>query len=126
MQFNQRNLVLLPQKALSKSVNTITRRIVPAISSVIGRFYNNAVPAYWWTGERNFGDLITPALLRAYGLTPVYCRDPKLACLVAVGSIIGRLLHFRIMTGLYLDQVYCRTTRICVIPTLELWHYAVN
>jgi len=64
---------------------------MPAVNEVVGRCRGNAIRAYWWTGERNFGDLITPALLRSYGLTPVCCRDPAAASLAATGSIIGML-----------------------------------
>ena len=48
---------------------------------------DNAIDAYWWTGRRNFGDLLTPALLRSYGCIPVLA-DPSTCHLVAVGSIL--------------------------------------
>ena len=48
---------------------------------------SNGVSAYWWTGERNFGDLITPYLLSSYGYTPLLATKES-ACLVATGSLI--------------------------------------
>jgi len=50
----------------------------------------NGVRAFWWSEVPNFGDRITPLLLRRYGFTPV----PSLidACkLVSTGSILDTL-----------------------------------
>ena len=48
------------------------------------------VRAFWWTGECNFGDLITPLLLRHFGYIPVLseAHDARVA---ATGSILGML-----------------------------------
>ncbi len=50
----------------------------------------NGISAYWYRDTLNFGDLITPLLLRHYGHTPVYERPAK-AQLVATGSILEHL-----------------------------------
>lgn len=43
--------------------------------------------AFWWTGEHNFGDLITPYLLRRAGVAPLL-KPARSADMVAVGSIL--------------------------------------
>ena len=43
--------------------------------------------AFWWTGEHNFGDLITPYLLRRAGVAPLL-KPARAADIVAVGSIL--------------------------------------
>lgn len=45
------------------------------------------VGAYWWTGAKNFGDLLTPFLLRRHGFAPIL-REQSEAELFAVGSVI--------------------------------------
>lgn len=50
----------------------------------------NGVPAYWWRGNFNFGDLVTPFLIRHYGCTPLFA-SPQRAKLVAAGSILEQL-----------------------------------
>ena len=47
----------------------------------------NGASAYWWRGNFNFGDLLTPVLLRHYGFTPVFARPDK-AGLSAAGSVL--------------------------------------
>jgi pyruvyltransferase len=49
--------------------------------------YGKGITAYWWREVPNFGDLITPLLLRHYGYTPVY-ECPERAEFVATGSIL--------------------------------------
>lgn len=43
--------------------------------------------AYWWRGHRNFGDLLTPILLRELGRIEVEWAPAKEAELIAAGSI---------------------------------------
>ncbi len=90
MRWNSRNLCLLPQKALAKTVNLFHRKIRPQIDRRIGSRQQNAVGVFYWTGRRNFGDLLTPALLTHFGVTPVLtsCEGAEL---VSTGSIIGML-----------------------------------
>ena len=48
------------------------------------------IDAYWWDGHPNFGDALTPWLLRSRGVLPVL-RDPGRARMVGVGSILEHL-----------------------------------
>lgn len=48
------------------------------------------VPAYWWDGHPNFGDALTPWLLRAQGVVPILV-PPARAQMVGVGSILEHL-----------------------------------
>jgi pyruvyltransferase len=50
----------------------------------------NGVKVYWWRSRKNFGDLITPALLKYYGYTPIYKKESQ-AELISTGSIIDGL-----------------------------------
>jgi pyruvyltransferase len=50
----------------------------------------NGVPAYWWRGNFNFGDLVTPLLIKYYGFSPIPA-SPQTAKLVAAGSILEQL-----------------------------------
>ncbi|WP_166996738.1 polysaccharide pyruvyl transferase family protein [Paramicrobacterium fandaimingii] len=53
------------------------------------RLYPNAplVEAYWWDGHPNFGDALTPWLLRHRGIIPVHAEFQR-AKVVGVGSLI--------------------------------------
>ena len=57
------------------------------ISTVEGSLLGNKITAYWYTGEVNFGDLITPDLLKLYGFTPVHYPVEQ-AQLLSTGSIL--------------------------------------
>jgi pyruvyltransferase len=58
--------------------------------SVIAAIRGNGITAYWYRSIINFGDLITPLLLRHYGFTPVYDL-PMRAQLLAAGSILEHI-----------------------------------
>lgn len=62
-------------------------RMVP---SIVGAMKKNTINAYWYRDVVNFGDLITPLLLRKYGYTPVHVYPHK-ASLVSTGSILEHL-----------------------------------
>lgn len=49
-----------------------------------------SVHAYWWNGDINFGDLITPFILKNYGYNPFFSL-PHDADIIAVGSILEHL-----------------------------------
>lgn len=55
-----------------------------------GGLAGNAVKAYWFRDIVNFGDLITPLLLKEYGFTPVH-TPPHKADFVSTGSILEHL-----------------------------------
>lgn len=48
-------------------------------------------PAYWWTEERNFGDLLTPLLLKRYAGLDATLSSVSKSRMVGVGSIIEHL-----------------------------------
>ncbi len=56
-------------------------------SLIEGVLKGNAIRSYWYRDIKNFGDLLTPALLRHFGFTPVHAY-PENAKLIGVGSIL--------------------------------------
>jgi hypothetical protein len=68
----------------------VVRRVVR--SSIDPRSYPSVgvVPAYWWDGHANFGDALTPWLLRSRGVLPVLVSSDR-AGMVGVGSILEHL-----------------------------------
>lgn len=63
-----------------------------ALSALDPRSYPSVgiIPAYWWDGHRNFGDALTPWLLRPRGVLPVL-TSPERARMIGVGSILEHL-----------------------------------
>jgi pyruvyltransferase len=57
---------------------------------VKGKINKNGVRAYWWNAVPNAGDLITPALLQYYELTPIHTWKDY-AEVLASGSILQNL-----------------------------------
>jgi len=57
------------------------------VHTLEGTIRGNKIKAYWYTTVANFGDLITPLLLRYYGFTPVHCPIEQ-ADLLSTGSIL--------------------------------------
>lgn len=76
----------------------ITRRVTIAYNSVESRVQyefgafkgEQVVYTYWFNRRVNFGDLLTPALLDYYGISPVHTSANK-AGLVMVGSVLQGL-----------------------------------
>lgn len=66
------------------------KRIDKKIANSIGSVLGNSIKAYWYDRVVNFGDLITPYLLRKYGFTPVHTSINK-AQIVSTGSILQDL-----------------------------------
>lgn len=67
-------------------------------SKTAGQWQGNAVAAYWYRGRINFGDLLTPALLKFYGFSPCFSNSPcqgvgNVCDIVAVGSILEHVHH---------------------------------
>lgn len=58
--------------------------------AALGAVNGNGVKAYWYRETVNFGDLLTPVVLRHHGFTPIhaYPRDAQLA---STGSILEHL-----------------------------------
>jgi pyruvyltransferase len=63
---------------------TPARRIIPSARGIL---LGNKITAYWYAGETNFGDLLTPLILDYYGFTPVH-HDIDGAEVLSVGSIL--------------------------------------
>lgn len=58
--------------------------------TIVGSVLQNGVGAYWWTGKPNFGDLLTPCLLRNYGYSPILL-PPEECHFISTGSILQLL-----------------------------------
>lgn len=65
-------------------------RIVRAVLHPACRPEAVVVPTFWWEKVKNFGDLLTPHLLREVGIVPVL-TPPGEAALVGVGSLVQHL-----------------------------------
>lgn len=65
-------------------------RVVRAVLNPSCRPEAVLVPTYWWEKVKNFGDLLTPFLLRDFGIVPVL-TPPAEAGLIGVGSLIQHL-----------------------------------
>lgn len=80
------------------SISSIAKRLVVRLEfegvrakgAATAAVRGNGITAYWYRDELNFGDLITPLVLRHYGYTPIFER-PGRAQLVATGSILEHL-----------------------------------
>lgn len=76
-----------------------------------GRLKHNRMDSYWWTGEVNFGDQLTPELLRYYGFTPVL-MPARRAKVVVSGSILEHMpetYHGAILGAGFIDPETNRT-----------------
>jgi pyruvyltransferase len=58
------------------------------IPSVRGALLGNGVTGYWHTSTVNFGDFLTPLILKHYGFTPILSSIEK-AEVLSTGSILG-------------------------------------
>lgn len=59
-----------------------------AIYIICGKIKKNLIYAFWGKSINNFGDLLTPLILKHYGLTPVHAY-PNKAQIVSVGTLLG-------------------------------------
>ena len=86
----------------------IRDRIRQKTFSSLRLFGGKQVNAYWWDKTENFGDLLTPLLLKYYGLTPVQ-SSMKFSDVISIGSILDRLTEdytgYIIGSGLMYDHV---------------------
>src|ERR1035438_2780504 len=51
-----------------------------------------AVSSFWWRGVTNWGDLLTPLLLRRFANVEAQWASPEESDVVCVGSILGNLV----------------------------------
>jgi pyruvyltransferase len=72
-----------------------------------GTLNSNLVKTYWYINEANFGDLLTPELIKSFGFSPVY-TDKASADLLFIGSILDNVPEnysgYIIGSGLISDQ----------------------
>lgn len=68
----------------------LSKKTAKVSSIASATFHRNAIFSYWWQDKPNFGDLITPALLKRYGLTAVHTA-PKSCQLISTGSVLHRV-----------------------------------
>ncbi|MDL2323399.1 polysaccharide pyruvyl transferase family protein [Bacteroidales bacterium OttesenSCG-928-A17] len=55
---------------------------------ITGKVKKNLISAYWRYDHNNFGDLLTPLILKHYGLSPIHAYPHK-AQLASVGTLLG-------------------------------------
>ncbi len=72
---------------IRKLTRTLRSSTTNALASLKGSLSGNRMTAFWYDGTVNFGDLITPLLLRHYGMTPVHASAER-AQVIATGSIL--------------------------------------
>jgi len=81
------------QQVLSKA-RTAQTLLSREAGRTLARFHGaktgRLVRAYWWSGRRNFGDLVTPFLLDRVGLVPLHVPKRR-AQVVLAGSILNSL-----------------------------------
>jgi pyruvyltransferase len=75
----------MTRRILVKSIKNTGNNINQVVYSISP--LENKIAAYWYRGTLNFGDLITPLLLKKYGFTPFYAPIEQ-AQLVSTGSIL--------------------------------------
>lgn len=85
-----KNRYVLDRKIVSATINLIDAKACQRLQAIRGQYIGNSVHAFWWTGYRNFGDLITPYLLNYYDRFPIYAK-PQFAEVAATGSLLGML-----------------------------------
>ncbi len=65
----------------------LTRKAAKLARKARAAIQGNGVSVFWWSGVKNFGDLISPYLFERYGVTPIYA-SAKEAQVVSTGSIL--------------------------------------
>jgi len=75
-----------------------------------GKLLGNSIKTYWWNGVKNFGDLITPYLLRKLDFTPIHVKHQH-AKIILVGSILQRISND--YSGIILGAGLINDMKIC-------------
>ena len=91
------NIVRSFPPSIRSPIYHLARNFGNYCTKMTGRWCGNAVPAYWFRESVNFGDLLTPALLKYYGFSPYFSDSPlqgkgETKDMVIVGSILG-IIH---------------------------------
>lgn len=66
---------------------SIKTKLDSIVNSGKAFFTDKGVRVYWWANKKNFGDLLTPELLRQYNFIPIWKPISK-SNIVGVGSLI--------------------------------------
>ncbi|WP_404362233.1 polysaccharide pyruvyl transferase family protein [Marinobacter sp.] len=74
---------------MSYKINKLITTAQNFYLSTKGNLLSNKIDAYWWSDIKNFGDLLTPFLLKKYNLTPIK-KDENSSHLFSTGSILQR------------------------------------
>jgi len=93
-------------------VNKINRKLGKLSVLARAKVMNNGINAFWWTGKKNFGDLLTPELILTYGYTPIETpieTPTQSADIIGVGSLIDMLPQS--YTGIILGSGLIRDTK---------------
>ncbi|MBM3437189.1 MAG: polysaccharide pyruvyl transferase family protein, partial [Bacteroidetes bacterium] len=69
-----------------KKVPRILRTLPINVLNILN-FKHNAVKAYWYDSDINFGDLLAPTLLKKYGLFPILAEKSE-SDIISVGSVL--------------------------------------
>lgn len=56
--------------------------------SIIGKIKGNLVYVHWGRIGKNFGDCLSPLILKHYGFTPVFCSSNDAADVVVAGTLL--------------------------------------
>lgn len=75
---------------LTKRTNYKNKKISRKINLLITKLARNPINVYWFDKTPNFGDLLTPELLRFYGLTPIHAPRQD-AQLLLIGSVLDKV-----------------------------------
>ncbi len=91
-----------------KKSKRILKRFISEIKYGYGLQNGNLVTTFWFDKVVNFGDLLTPALLRNYRLLPLH-SDQNNADIVSIGSLLEIIPEdfpgFIVGTGLIRDNI---------------------
>lgn len=69
-------------------IEGIYRKMKLLFYSVLGK---ETVKVYYWKKKMNFGDLLTPSLLKYFGYTPIYSKPKQGTQLISTGSLIEHI-----------------------------------
>lgn len=68
-------------------VNKVQRKLGKVATLAKAKVQNNGIHAFWWSGKKNFGDLLTPELFARYGYTAIETPTER-ADVIGVGSLM--------------------------------------
>ena len=86
------------------------------LQNTLATIFANGIQAYWCDFE-NFGDQITPLLLRFYGYTPLH-STPGTAQIISTGSILEHVPHN--YCGLILGSGFISSSSVKSFPQANI------